>query len=554
MKKSFTFLMLFLMVGMSAIAKPVSEEMTSQVANAFMAHKLGKSSCQLDLLTKSQSNAWYIYKGDMSWVIVSGDTDLYPVLGFSTNSDLSESTMPPAMKSYLDAREDQVELIRARRISHPENQNAWKAFEKSQFYASRSEIEPLLETRWNQGWPYNMMCPAHSEGPGGHVYAGCVATAMSQIMKFHNYPETGRFIGTYYWGADIEVDFSEGNYQWDEMTETATSLSREAIAKLMFHCGVSVNMDYAYDGSGASIQVAAEALKYYFKYKSGLEFVDEANYSDADWKFLLKEDLDKQHPILYRGTDDTGGGHAFVCDAYQDTSYFHFNWGWSGSGDGFFNLDDQSFHWGQGAVINIMPYWGEYCNSMVYEQESWNFHDGSGANYYWNDSDCEWLIMPEGVDHIKLDFTSFETMESDKLYVYDGNSVDAPLLGEYSGYDIPATITSSGNEMLLRFVTDGEGQARGWYAQYEGVVLGVDDLESKGFSMYPNPTDDVLTVRMAENGNATIQLFDYTGRLIQNIDSENVEERIDVSYLPSGFYVLKIQQGDIVAQEQFIIK
>ncbi|MDA3911703.1 MAG: C10 family peptidase [Bacteroidales bacterium] len=551
--KKLSLLLIAVLIGAAAFSRPVSQDLVERIANSFMSQKLNRSDVSLDLMMKSEQNAWHLYGSTDGWVIVSGDTELYPVLAFSTESTVSAESMPPAMQSYLQARDNQLVDIRQKRISHPENENAWNAFLKGDFYESRSSMEPLVETRWNQGWPYNMMCPSHAQGPGGHVYAGCVATAMSQIMKYHNYPETGRFIGSYYWGADIEVDFSEGNYQWDEMTETATTMSREAIAKLMYHCGASVQMDYDYDGSGSNIQYAAESLKYYFNYKSGLKFVDEVNYSDTDWKFLLKEDLDKQHPVLYRGTDDSGGGHAFVCDAYQDTSYFHFNWGWSGSGDGFFHLDDQSFHWGQGAVVNIMPYWGEYCSSMLYTQNNWSFHDGSGNNFYWNDSDCEWIINPENAEKIQLSFSSFETDVEDVLYVYDGLTDAAPLLGQFSGSEIPATIISSGNAILLRFVTDGDGQARGWYADYESVMPASNALfDNELFSIYPNPAKSLINVQFEHAGESQIDLYDYTGRLLKSLIVKDTEIGLDINNLSSGLYILKIRQGDFVAQEQFV--
>ena len=554
--KQILFLFLVFCLSISQLfAEGVGEQRAQQMAKDFMMHKTGRQAVDMKLLTQSPINGWYVFGDSDSWVIVSGETDLYPVLAYSDEGSFSIENMPPAMQSYLDARDTQVENIRNSRTVHPENRAAWKAFEASSFYTSRSSMEPLVSTKWNQGWPYNMYCPEHSQGPGGHVYAGCVATTMSQIMKYYDYPETGRLSATYFWGENIEVDFSEGNYAWDEMTVSATTMSREAIAKLMFHCGVAVNMNYGYDGSGSNIEVAAYAMKQYFRYKSGLKFVDEADYSDSEWKFLLKEDLDKQHPIMYRGTDDGGNGHAFVCDAYQDTSYFHFNWGWSGHNDGFFTLDDQDYHWGQGAVINIMPYWGNYCNSMVYTQESWSFDDGSGPNYYWNDTDCEWLIQPEGAEQVKLAFEQFETEPGDKLYVYDGASEDAELIGTYSGSNIPSDITSSGNSLLLRFVSDSDGQTLGWKVNYESVVSGVnDELAESGISLYPNPVEDQLNIELNSSDNAVVQIVDVMGKIHRSMIVSGDKVSVDVSNLPAGMYIVKVQQSEKLSQKSFIIK
>lgn len=553
MKKILIVVLAICMSTAYVFAEGVNVKRANQLANSFMAHKSGRQAIDLSLSAKSDVDAWYLFSDANAWVIVAGETDLYPVLAFSDQAGLDATVIPPAMLSYLQAREAQVSAIRNNRTIHPENRAAWRAFECKGFYSSRESIEPLLNTKWNQGWPYNMFCPAHVNGPGGHVYAGCVATAMSQIMKYHNYPETGRLSHSYFWGEDVEIDFSEGNYDWDAMSASANTSSQEAIAKLMFHCGVAVDMDYSPDGSGSNVQVAAYAMKQYFKYKSGLEFVDEVNYSDAEWKFLLKEDLDKSHPILYRGTSDSGGGHAFVCDAYQDTSYFHFNFGWSGYGDGFFNLDDQDFHWGQGAVINIMPYWGNYCNSMVYTQESWSFDDGSGPNYYWNETDCEWLIQPEGAEKVVLNFEAFNTEAGDILFVYDGSSVDDPLIGEFSGSNIPSELISSGGALLLRFVTDADGQTTGWKVNYESVVAGVD-IENVSFELYPNPAKDIINLELLSEEESVVEILDVMGKVVKTEMLTGAKNCIDVSSISEGLYVIKIQQSEKLMQQSFLIK
>jgi hypothetical protein len=553
MKISILLVLLLNFLFLHTYADNVDKEEAKQIAQTFMAQKTGKSELNYQLKAISDNSAWYFFSSSSSWVIVSGNTDLYPVLAFSTSHGLEANTIPPAMLSYLNARENQLQLIKEKSITHPENRAAWKAFKKGDFYKTKTNIDPLLETRWNQNWPYNMYCPTHPQGPGGHVYAGCVATAMSQIMKFHNYPESGRFSHTYFWGDQMEVDFSETTYDWESMSEVATSTSREAIAELMFHCGVSVDMNYSHEGSGSNIELAAYSMKQYFRYKSGLEFVDEYNFSDADWKFLLKEDLDKQHPILYRGTDDGGNGHAFVCDAYQDTSYFHFNWGWSGYGDGFFHLDDQDFHWGQGAVINIMPYWGEYCNSMVYTQESWSFDDGSGPNHYWNDSDCEWLIMPDNAEQIILNFETFKTSANDELFVYDGTTSDANLIGRFSGENIPASITSSGNALLLRFISDSETQAEGWSVNYESVVSDIQSKKLADISIYPNPADNYIQIELPSAQITNISVFDLSGKLVYESTISN-SSRIPLEHLSKGYFIIKIKQNDGLKHIPLIIE
>ncbi len=557
MKKSLLFFFIFCLGGINAFSEEVSRERAEAVANSFIVSKMGFKSNDLTLTLKSNENAWYLFSNEKAWVLVSGETNLYPVLAFSTEAGIDATNIPDAMKSYLDARDNQYLVVRNKRSVNNANQAAWVAFEKKQFNVSGTQeaMEPLVKTRWNQDYPYNMFCPEHSEGPGGHTYAGCVATAMSQVMKYHNYPETGRFTKSYFWGENVEVDFSQGNYEWDLMTNTINDNSREAIAKLMYHCGVSVNMDYGYDGSGTQTAYTVFALKQYFNYKSGLHYEAKENYSDAEWKFMLKEDLDKKHPIIYSGSS-TESGHAFVCDAYQDTTYFHFNFGWGGAGDGFFHVDTtMQFGWNQAAVLNIIPYHGEYCNSMVYTQQDWSFDDGSGPNYYWNDSDCEWLIKPEGTlqKPLTLNFEKFDTEEGDILFVYDGENETAPLIGQYSGSGLPESIVASGNALFLRFVTDEAGQKNGWKVNYESsVVSGIEDENIK-FELYPNPAENILHVNFMSNEGALFEMIDVTGRVVKTKQLENMKNNIDVSDMQKGLYVVKIFQSGKFVQKSIVV-
>jgi len=222
------------------------------------------------------------------------------------------------------------------------------------------EISPLLTTNWNQDWPYNQLCPVDNAGPGGHVYAGCVATAMSMVMKYWNWPVTGQGSHGYtaYPYGYQSVSFANTTYLWDQMPN-AISLTNDPIARLMYHCGVAVNMDYAPDGSGAQSADAAAALRQYFRYYTGLNYVEKQNYTQTTWDNLLREQLDNVHPLYYSG-GGTSGGHAWACDGYQGTNYFHFNWGWGGWDNGYFysnalNTDNGSFNQYQGIIINVHP-------------------------------------------------------------------------------------------------------------------------------------------------------------------------------------------------------
>lgn len=227
---------------------------------------------------------------------------------------------------------------------------------------------PLMTTKWNQSPYYNALCPANS-------VTGCVATAMAQIMKYWNYPAKGTGFHSYNhptYGT-LSANFGGTTYQWSSMPNTVNS-ANNAVATLMYHCGVSVNMDYSPQSSGAYViqdsptpQACSEyALKTYFGYRSTLQGVQRNNYNQTQWINLLKIELNAGRPVLYAGFG-SGGGHAFVCDGYDNNNFFHFNWGWGGSSDGYFQTSalnpgslgtgggSGGFNSDQQVVIGIQP-------------------------------------------------------------------------------------------------------------------------------------------------------------------------------------------------------
>ncbi|MEA3449149.1 MAG: C10 family peptidase [Bacteroidota bacterium] len=529
-----------------AVGEPVSEKQAAQVGEAFLHYKSQQKpqpvQGAMKLVSTGIESAWYLYSYDNAWVLLSGDTDMYPVLGYSLEGALEPEEINPAMQSYLTAREKQAKSIRSNKLQSEKNRLAWQMYAEGNYAKGNNrEVAPMIDTKWGQSWPYNAACPSHPNGPGGHVVVGCVATAMGQIMNYYEYPESGQYTHTTYWGDEIEIDLSAVEYDWDVMGTTINVASREAISTLLFHCGVAVDMNYSANGSSSSVSSAEYALKYHFKYKSGSDFVEKTNYSDVDWKNLLMEDLEKDHPILYRGVSDNGSGHAFVCDGYQDTCHFHFNWGWNGYNDGYFYLDGMDFYWNQGAAINIMPYWGEYCNCMIYNQASWTFDDGSGPNYAWNNTDCTWLIQPDSAESIKLTFLQFDTEENDVLNVYDGNSTDAPLIGAYSGSSIPPEIISSGNALAFHFITDSDVQSKGWKVKYESIVLDKPDFAAEAFQLYPNPATDQVFLFVPGKEPVDVSVFSTTGVRVMHQTLSAGRNVLDVSQLSGGLYVVNIK-------------
>ncbi len=501
------------------------------------------------------------------FVLVSADSRSVPVLAYSDEDGFYYSDMAPATRLWIDKYMEQFDLIKEKDLPQSEQvQQMWYNYSKGIFTGSKETeaVSKLVLTKWNQDYPYNYFCPVHSQGPGGHVYAGCVATAMAQIMKYWNYPEHGRGTKEYFWGDYFDVDLEAATYDWDLMPNTiafnTTQEAKEEIAEIIFHSGITVDMNYGYDGSSASISSAWWAFKQYFKYRSGVYEQSKDTTPNAEWKFKLKQDLDMSRPILYRGTDDGGNGHAFVCDGYQDTSYFHFNWGWSGYNDGYYYLDaidpQIEFYWSQAALFNLAPNYADYCSSASYTLPQWSFGDGSGPNYYFNETDCNWIIAPdvEDFDYIKLTFSKYDLLEGDTLKIYEGfaDVQTLNLIGSFSASNNPGEITTEGNKFYLEFKTNSQGQADGWEATYETVTLGVNEENAENINIFPNPAGDCFYVA-GVNSAYNLEILDISGKLIYE-QPATTEAKTDISFLSTGIYIIKITDNKNTYLEKLIKK
>ncbi|HOZ30567.1 MAG TPA: C10 family peptidase [Bacteroidales bacterium] len=554
------YLNLFLLLSLTVLisfSQNVSRDYAIQTGvNFYKYHAakfdINKSNVEIEneVLLQSPSGQECIYAlsfKDGGYVLVSADNRTFPVLAYSFCDDFSMDNISPANRLWIDKYLEQYDLIESNSIeSTTIIKNVWNLYYNNDVVNDKSTkgVSEMLTTKWNQNYPYNYYCPFHPLGPGERVYAGCVATAMAQIMKFWNYPETGRGTHDYFWGDYYTIDFGATTYHWDSMTNSINTLSRNSIAELIFHCAVSVDMDFSPDGSGSSITNAFFALKQNFRYRAGVYELDKSDVEDDVWKFTLREDLDKGHPILYRGTDDNGSGHAFVCDGYQDTSFFHFNWGWSGAGNGYYYLDDinpqMDFYWGQGALINLTPNYANYCNSMVYDQPEWTFDDGSGPNLYFNNTDCDWLIdlTNHEYDFLRIYFSKYELLENDILKIYEGNSSEGILIATFTAGVVPTDIISYSDEIYVSFTSDAQGQAEGWELNYETVVLGVNNSNSNSdVTIYPNPTSETIFIYGLQKS-TTIYIIDMSGRIVKTI-ADYYDGTINISDIASGIYYLK---------------
>ena len=392
-KLSLILLLVFATVShiFSQIASQVDETLARKTAQAFAASHQALKGQDLDLVSSEEN---YIYNiGTQGFVIISGNTVLPPVLGWSDQGNFpSLEDAPENFASWIAHYSEMIDYAIANGIV-PESdvQRQWDEAAQGVFGTrNATTVDPLVDTRWNQDCFYNEYCPeapgygwgGWGGGPCGHCYAGCVATAMAQVMKYWNYPITGFGSHSYTHNeyGEQSANFAATTYQWEQMPVEIWS-HNDAIATLIYHCGVSVDMNYSGSGSGAQSQDVETAMRSYFGY-CGAKFRQKSSYQDDAWTAMLKAELDLSHPIYYSGNNGESG-HAFVCDGYDSNNLFHFNFGWSGSGDAFYSTYDvNGFNQGQAVVLNLFPVSIQADdNGIIYVCE-----DGTGDGSSWDNA------------------------------------------------------------------------------------------------------------------------------------------------------------------------
>lgn len=368
--KTKIYLIVFLfMLCLGAMASPVDKERARQIATTFLNNNGARSSELSDVSAEAGFGNVYVFTTESSFVLVAADDRVQPILGYSLDGKFDTENIPDNMRAWVEDYSDAIcYAINHQTRASDEVTQQWTELEMG-VNSPRAEVmvEPLIQTKWDQYSPYNLMCPS------GTV-TGCVATAMAQVMKYWNYPSHGIGSHEYAWNEQtLRADFGATYYDWSNMADTysssSTTIQRQAVATLMYHCGVSVNMNYgpaSTGGSGAATSTVADALKIYFNYSSEIQYLYRSGYSDEEWIAMLKAELNRDHPIQYNGKASKGG-HSFVCDGYNSDDYFHFNWGWSGANDGYYSINslnpgtggagsgDGVFNFNQGAIFGICP-------------------------------------------------------------------------------------------------------------------------------------------------------------------------------------------------------
>jgi Peptidase C10 family/Spi protease inhibitor/Secretion system C-terminal sorting domain len=368
-----------LLVTAIANANLVLEPTAATVAGNYYKQTYHTTSGILTLVYTERSSdgqaVYYVFNvnSNNGFVIVSAEDAGHAIIGSSNKGSyiIPANNCNPSF--WMTSRKNEIISIRANNIRATSDiSNEWNAYINNigrsthRSMSAADSVSPLCTTTWNQSPFYNSMCPDLS-------VTGCVATAMAQIMRYWAYPSTGTGSNCYdeeTGGGYSEnygqlcANFDTSNYVWSAMPDKLATPNKE-VAKLMYDCGVSVNMDYSPSGSGAYVMGGYPSAQYSYVNNFGYDgnTLNSAMYDsseDTAWISLLENELNNKRPMQFQGFDSAGGGHTWVCDGYNPVNEMHMNWGWNGSDDGYYavtNLNPTPYVWvsGIGVLYGIQP-------------------------------------------------------------------------------------------------------------------------------------------------------------------------------------------------------
>ena len=346
-----------------ALATTLSPEAALKRAQASGARHLS-SQMQPKLaytgMTQAGAPALYVFnqQGGGTLILSASDAAI-PVLGYTDNGSFDPSNVPPQMQWWLEEYASQIAYAEAHDLA-PKSTQVGVTYPTSWKY-----VAPLVKTQWDQGKPYNSMLTNST------LATGCVATAMAQVMNYWKFPERGHGSNSYTdaYGKSYSMDFETTTFDWANMLnsykDSYSQTEADAVATLMKACGVATNMNYGTQ-SGTQVELSAIGLVKYFGYNNKIQSLQRYGYTTTQWATMLYEQLTNYGPVIYSGHSLMGYAHAFVCDGYDGNGYFHINWGWSGTCDGFYSIDAMipsvqgtggseygGYNFSQGMITNI---------------------------------------------------------------------------------------------------------------------------------------------------------------------------------------------------------
>lgn len=452
--RRFLLPILLTVMAEAAMAAPVTWQQARQKASEQL-HGKQLTRVETPRLTSKAgtpglSAPYYIFNAerDGGYVIVSGDDATDPILGYADKGNIDPDHMPDNMKAWLEGYAQQIGMLSGGSVQPARVPN-------------HTAIATMLTCSWDQTAPFNNECPLSGKS---HCVTGCVATAMAQVMYYHQWPQASCTTIPEYTKRGVKREaLPPVTFNWSAMRDTYddadTDEGAQAVATLMHYCGRSVQMGYALSGSDAISQLIAPALTNYFGYDPGAQLIHRDGYSAAEWDALIYAELAAGRPVLYCGSA-TDVGHQFVCDGYDGKGNYHINWGWSGYLNGYFKLSilnpdgtgtggsstTDGYTFDQNAVIGVQKPTGQTVTEEAWMTSSFVTTEGSTITFDAHNKSNSWhqfelgMAMVTGTG-LQLIADFGDGYDLDPGYYYPSLSVDASLfeLPEGTFYLVPVS-------------------------------------------------------------------------------------------------------------------
>lgn len=610
-----SFLFLFIICHLSAesvdqikarqVAQNFISSHTSSLLRNSMDLQLVYTAMEKDTITGLRSfsgnTLFYIYNvaNNNGFVIVSGDDNINPILGYSDKGYFKIERMPSNLDNWLSFyKQEIIYALKSDYSASNEIKQQWNSLLNGTI-STKAENVLFPTALWDQTEPYNNLCPKDS---GKISLAGCVATSMGIIMKYYQWPLQGKGSNsykTYTKKTSISADFNV-SYNWNNMLDVYANnnggspnwnnLQAQAVSTLIYHAGVASYMDYGLKESGANQWNAVHAFINNFSYDKGMYLAYRNLYTINEWNSLIRKELDEGRLVFYGGSAKNGVGHQFVIDGYDPENYFHVNWGWSGIGNGYYLLsslapieqgtslidDESGFTIEQDAVIGLQKAKrGSLVNHEFYFIEEDDF------DIYGLSTDVDTIISnkPFNVYHSYVcdyGYRAFNGIWG--FFIVDKNGNRKTSLNEfrfdldaddmmYNTKGFPLVITSKvekGDKIRLFYSSDGQTwkPVRGTANTITELPIGEKVLTTnentilqQNINVFPTKATSVIYIQPPTG--LSIQkvcLYDLTGHLVKDIKINSLEANLSIMIddIAPGIYIVAVQTPGQISRYKII--
>ena len=548
MKKFFTLSLTAIMVlsTMMLQAEVVSPEVAKQTADNYLMldnEWRGADDATVRLVEHDGVPAYYVVEyNEGGWAIVSAQSSYDPIIGYNTTDAF---VAPEPMQFALDVcAQHIVNVSQTAGVAKHEGWDRAK-MRKAVAEVNMPDVAPLIKRDLDQGSPFNKYCP---KVDGKSTLVGCVAVGMTQAMMVQHYPVAPQGKHSYNCPGVgmLSVNYSEEKpYNWEAMDNGDT----DEIARLLYHCGVSVDMGYTPEGSGAGNSIAKTALETYFCYDPALLRFVEKDANPNGWLEMLVQDIVLGRVVVYFGSGEMGG-HCWNLDGWKNaTQKVHVNWGWGGYGNGYFDIDKMedayqgmTFPENNTAVLGVgAPTTAPYG----LELSTTTFVVGTAAGValadvivLCEDPEANFVYEMKGPKNVAGKHTA------SPYQVVDGKLVSTKTVEDKNSFkSLLMTVTNADTgesfekQFTIQIVADGA----------------VESVMSNAMRVYPSVANDVVTIEVPVVG-GSYAIYSVAGAQVQAGALNGYKNEVNVSALASGAYILQYVHNDGIGVKNFIKK